>query len=207
MTEARRYGVQPEEPNGITPSQTVGPFFAYVLTPHDYGTREIFSNDLVTADAAGRPIRVEGYVMDGDGEPIIDAMIEIWQADGEGRYATAGSQPGSNTAFKGFGRTDLDSNGFFAFKTVMPGQAPGPDGSLQAPHINVGIFARGLLNRLFTRIYFEGEAANGADPVLSLVPEDRRPTLIATRRERGDETVYAFNIRLQGEDETVFFET
>jgi protocatechuate 3,4-dioxygenase alpha subunit len=206
MTEARRYGVQPGEPDGITPSQTVGPFFAYVLTPHEYETREIFSRDLATPDAAGRPIRIEGYIIDGDGEPIIDAMVEIWQADGEGSYATSRSKPGINTAFKGFGRSDLDSNGFFAFRTVMPGQVPGPNGALQSPHVNVSIFARGLLKQLFTRIYFEGEAANGTDPILALVPEDRRQTLIATRRERGEETVYTFNIRLQGDGETVFFE-
>jgi protocatechuate 3,4-dioxygenase alpha subunit len=206
MTEARRYGVQPSEPDGITPSQTVGPFFAYVLTPHEYETREIFSHDLATPDAAGQTIRVEGYILDGDGEPIVDAMVEIWQADGDGSYVASESKPGINTAFKGFGRSDLDTNGFFGFRTVMPGQVPGPNGAAQAPHINVGIFARGLLNRLFTRVYFEGQPANATDPVLALVPEDRRPTLIATRRERGEETVYTFNIRLQGDGETVFFE-
>ncbi|MDB5558585.1 MAG: protocatechuate 3,4-dioxygenase subunit alpha [Enterovirga sp.] len=207
MTEARRYGVQPEQPDGITPSQTVGPFFAYVLTPHDYATRAIFSNDIATPDAVGAPIRVEGYVIDGDGEPIVDAMIEIWQADGEGRYASAAARRGANTAFEGFGRTDLDANGFYAFRTVKPGQVPGPSATRQAPHINVSIFARGLLKQLFTRIYFEGEPANATDPILALVPEDRRQTLIAARRERGSETVYTFNIRLQGEDETVFFES
>ncbi|NNM72320.1 protocatechuate 3,4-dioxygenase subunit alpha [Enterovirga aerilata] len=206
MTEARRYGVQPGNPDGVTPSQTVGPFFAYVLTPHEYGTREIFSKDIVTPDAVGHPIRIEGYVIDGDGEPIIDAMLEIWQADGDGRYAGAAPQHGANTAFKGFGRSDVDSNGFFAFRTVKPGQVPGPDGTTQAPHINVGVFARGLLKRLFTRIYFQGEPANATDPILALVPKERRHTLIAARRSRGDDTVYTFNIRLQGEDETVFFE-
>ena len=207
MTEPRRYGVQPENPDGITPSQTVGPFFAYVLTPHDYEAREIFSSELATDDAAGQRIRIEGYVLDGDGEPIIDAMLEIWQADGEGRFAGAVQPPGANTAFKGFGRTDVDSNGFYAFRTVKPGQVPGPNGrGLQAPHINLGIFARGLLKRLFTRIYFKGEAANDTDPVLALVPDDRRSTLIAARKERGGETVYTFNIRLQGDGETVFFD-
>lgn len=206
MTDARRYGVQPEHPDGITPSQTVGPFFAYVLTPHDYGTREIVSNDLVTPDVAGTAIRLEGYVIDGDGEPIIDALLEIWQADGEGRFPGRTGQVGSNTGFRGFGRTDLDSSGFYAFSTVRPGQVPGPAGSLQAPHINVSIFARGLLKQLFTRIYFEGEPANAGDPILALVPEDRRSTLVAGRTERDGRTVYTFNIRLQGEAETVFFE-
>lgn len=193
------------KPDGITPSQTVGPFFAYVLTPHEYATRPIFSNDLGTPDAAGQAIRIEGYVIDGDGEPIVDAMVEIWQADGEGRYAGARGGP-TNAAFTGFGRTDLDTNGFYSFATVKPGQVAGPGGASQAPHIDVGIFARGLLKRLFTRIYFEGEAANAADPILALVPEERRGTLVASRRERGHEIVYTFNIRLQGEDETVFFD-
>ena len=206
MTEAARYGVQPESPDGITPAQTVGPFFAYALTPHAYGSREIFSRDLVTPHAAGRPIRIEGYVVDGDGEPIVDAMIEIWQADADGHFAGAEAAPGTNTAFNGFGRSDLDSNGFYSFRTVKPGQVPGPNGSMQAPHINMAIFARGLLKHLFTRIYFEGEAANATDPILALVPEERRSTLIAARSERGGEVVHTFDIRLQGEGETVFFE-
>jgi protocatechuate 3,4-dioxygenase alpha subunit len=196
-----------DRPDGITPSQTVGPFFAYVLTPRDYGTRELFSAEVATPDAAGERIRIQGYVLDGDGEPIIDAMIEIWQADGEGRYVTVASQAGANTSFTGFGRNEVDSNGFFAFETVKPGQVAGPGGSNQAPHVNVGIFARGLLKRLFTRIYFEGEPANDTDPILQLVPEERRETLIARRGERGgDKPAYTFDVRLQGERETVFFE-
>ena len=196
------------KPGGLTPSQTVGPFFAYVLTPHDYpeATRPLFSTEMATADSAGERIRIEGYVLDGDGEPIIDALIELWQADGEGRYAQAAPEPGRNAAFTGFGRADVDSNGFFAVSTVKPGSVPGPGGSRQAPHVNVGIFARGLLKRLFTRIYFEGEAGNEADPILALVPAERRSTLIARRIERGGEQVYSFTIRLQGEGETVFFE-
>jgi protocatechuate 3,4-dioxygenase, alpha subunit len=193
-----------ERPAGLTPSQTVGPFFAYMLTPRDYPTRAVFSNDLATPDAAGERIRIEGYVLDGDGEPIVDAVIELWQADGEGRYATA--EAGQNAAFTGFGRTDMDSNGFYSFSTVRPGRVPGPGGGLQAPHVNVGIFARGVLRRLFTRIYFEGEASNADDPILALVPEPRRPTLIAKRAQRGPDVVYTFNVRLQGGDETVFFE-
>lgn len=204
MTEATNLVMVDGKPDGITPSQTVGPFFAFSLTPHDYaGMREVFSSDLATPDASGERIRVEGYVMDGDGEPIVDAIVEIWQADGEGRYASEGA----NTAFKGFGRADLDANGFFAFQTVKPGVVSGPDGSRQAPHINVSVLARGVLKRLFTRIYFEGEPLNDSDPILALVPEDRRATLVAPRRERGRETAsYTFNIRLQGDDETVFFD-
>lgn len=191
-------------PEGVTPSQTVGPFFAYVLTPREYGYPEIATNEIAGLEGAGERIRIEGYVLDGDGEPIVDAMLEIWQADGEGRYP--GHEPGSNQGFSGFGRSDLDSNGFFAFETVKPGPVPGPGGQPQAPHINLGIFARGLLKRLFTRVYLEGEAANDADPILALVPADRRATLIAARRERGALPVYTFNIRLQGDRETVFFE-
>lgn len=191
-------------PPGLTPSQTVGPFFAYVLTPRDYGYPELATGEVAGAEGAGERIRIEGYVIDGDGEPIPDAMLEIWQADGEGRYP--GTAPGSNAGFTGFGRSDLDSNGFFAFETVRPGRVPAADGTLQAPHINVGIFARGLLKRLFTRVYFEGEAANESDPVLALVPAERRATLVASRRERGERIVYTFNIRLQGDGETVFFE-
>ena len=204
----RAYGVQPESPDGITPSQTVGPFFAYVLTPHDYPTavREIFSRDLATPDAAGERIRLEGYVLDGDGEPIVDALLELWQPDGDGRFATAPAEPGRNAAFTGFGRSDVDSNGFYAFSTVKPGTVAGPGGAPQAPHINVGIFARGVLRRLFTRVYFSDEGArNEADPILALVPQERRTTLVATRKDRGDTPVYTFNIRLQGEGETVFF--
>lgn len=198
MSEGRRLGV--------TPSQTVGPFFAYVLTPRAYGYPEIATNRLVTADSVGERLRIEGYVLDGDGEPIIDAMLEIWQADGDGRYASGDR---ANAAFTGFGRSDVDSNGFFSFETVKPGRVPGPNGAagpLQAPHINLGIFARGLLKRLFTRIYFEGDPANAEDPILALVPASRRDTLIARRRSRGGEPAYDFTIRLQGEGETVFFE-
>jgi protocatechuate 3,4-dioxygenase alpha subunit len=193
------------KPDGITPSQTVGPFFHYMLTPKSYGFPELFTNQVATPDTVGKRIRVEGYIIDGDGEPIIDALVELWQPDGEGRFASGAGQAGSNTSFTGFGRCEVDSNGFFSFDTVLPGQVPGPNGALQAPHIDVAILARGVLRRLFTRLYFEGEAANDEDAILALVPEERRSTLIAKRSERGGQTVYTFNIRLQGGDETVFF--
>jgi protocatechuate 3,4-dioxygenase, alpha subunit len=189
----------------ITPSQTVGPFFAYCLTPKAYGYAEVVTNDLVTEDAAGERIRIEGRVFDGDGQPISDAMIEIWQADGEGRYASpADTRAHPNTRFKGFGRSDCDGEGRYRFTTVKPGPVPGPGGMDQAPHVNVGIFARGLLKRLFTRIYFADEAANASDPILALVPEDARATLIARRTSA--EPTYTFDIHLQGENETVFFD-
>jgi protocatechuate 3,4-dioxygenase alpha subunit len=197
-----------EATQGLTPSQTVGPFFAYCLTPKAYGYAEVVTNDLVTEDAPGERIRIEGRVFDGDGKLVPDAMIEIWQADGEGRYASPeDGRTRPNTRFKGFGRSDTVDEGRYSFATVKPGPVPGPNGRLQAPHINVGIFARGILKRLFTRIYFEGEAANAADPILTLVPEEARSTLIAKRATRGGEPVYTFDIHLQGENETVFFET
>lgn len=191
---------------GLTPSQTVGPFFAYVLTPKDYGYPELAGNDLVTPDVAGERIRIEGRIVDGDGEPVPDAMVEIWQPDGNGRFADRTS----NSAYRGFGRVHVDGTGAFAFSTVKPGPVEGPGGAsqdtrVQAPHVNVGIFARGILKRLFTRIYFEGEAANAEDPILRLVPAERRGTLVAARSERDGEALYTLTIRLQGENETVFF--
>jgi protocatechuate 3,4-dioxygenase alpha subunit len=194
-----------KKPDGLTPSQTVGPFFHYALTPREYGFPELVNNQVATPDVAGERIRVEGYVIDGDGEPIIDAVVEIWQPDGEGRFASATQEPGSNAGFTGFGRCEVDSNGFFCFDTVKPGPVPGPNGTNQAPHIDLGIFARGILKRLFTRVYFADEPANAADPILALVPDERRATLIAEPRDRGDRKAYQLNIRLQGKGETVFF--
>ncbi|MBV9245725.1 MAG: protocatechuate 3,4-dioxygenase subunit alpha, partial [Methylobacteriaceae bacterium] len=141
------------------------------------------------------------------GSPVPDAMIEIWQADAAGRHAGNDGAPLPNTAFKGFGRCATDREGNFSFRTLKPGSVPAPDGRPQAPHINIGLFARGLLRRLFTRIYFEGEAANDGDPVLALVPHGARKTLIARRiRDEGGLATYVFDIHLQGDDETVFFE-
>jgi protocatechuate 3,4-dioxygenase, alpha subunit len=194
----------PGRPGAITPSQTVGPFFAYALTPAGkYALADLVGTDLVTEDAAGARIAIAGRVLDGDGAPVADAMVEIWQADGEGRYAGADAAL-SNSSFRGFGRAGTDEEGRYAFTTVKPGRVAGLNGAMQAPHINVGVFARGVLRRLFTRLYFADEAeANAADPILKLVPEDARRTLIA---ERNGEAAYAFDIRLQGLDETVFFE-
>ena len=190
-----------------TPSQTVGPFFAYALTSEQYGYdfASIAGGSLIEGDLPGQRIRVEGRVFDGEGEVVPDAMIEIWQADGEGRYAHSADPRGSNIAFKGFGRvgTGTDAQARFIFDTIKPGSVDGK----QAPHINVIVFMRGLLLHAYTRIYFSDEAAaNARDPVLASVPADRRKTLIATRDETPAAVVYRLDIHMQGPDETVFFD-
>ena len=196
------------KPHGVTPSQTVGPFFKYGLTPNGaYEWNDAFSNNLVTSDASGDRIRVEGRVFDGDGQPVPDAMLEIWQADAQGRFSDPQDQRAlPNSSFKGFGRCGTDPNGGFVFDTIKPGTVPDPDGKPQAPHLLLAIFARGMLLQLYTRIYLGGEAANAADPILALVPSDRRNTLIAVREPGAGNAVYRLDIHLQGDNETVFFE-
>lgn len=192
--------------SGITPSQTVGPYFKYGLTPGgDYQWNDAFGNDLVTPDVSGERIRIVGRVFDGDGKEIPDSMLEIWQADGQGRFADpqdARSLP--NAAFKGFGRCGTDSKGGYSFHTIKPGPVEGPN-EAQAPHILLAVFARGMTQQAQTRIYFADEAANATDPILALVPAERRATLIAVR-EPGDVATYRFDIHLQGDLETVFFD-
>lgn len=183
-----------------TPSQTVGPFFAYSLLKED-------RSELVGPDHPAA-IRIVGTVYDGAGETVPDAMIEVWQANGSGRYAHPEDDREDlplEEGFEGFGRTGSDPDGTFSFVTVKPGPVPGPDGaSVQAPHIAVSVFARGLLKRLVTRIYFPDEAeANAQDPVLvSLEDPGLRETLVA--RDEGD--VFRFDIRLQGDRQTAFFD-
>ena len=193
---------------GITPSQTVGPFFAYGLTSNGkYDWNDAFTNNLVTPDVSGERIRVTGRVLDGDGLPLRDAMLEIWQADAQGRFADPQDKRAlPNSAFRGFGRCGTDEGGVYAFDTIKPGSVPDPDGKPQAPHILLAIFARGMLLHLYTRIYLDGEAANAADPVLAQVPADRRATLIARREPSSGNAVYHLDIRLQGDNETVFFD-
>jgi protocatechuate 3,4-dioxygenase, alpha subunit len=192
---------------GITPSQTVGPFFAPALTPgKEYPWHQPIANDLITPDASGQRIRIEGRVFDGDGAPVNDAMIEIWQADAAGRYAHPADRQRPNAKFTGFGRAGTDAEGRFGFSTVKPGAVAGPDGKSQAPHILVAVFARGLPRHAYTRIYFADEASNADDPILALVPPDRRGTLIARREEENGGPAYVFDIRLQGANETVFFD-
>ncbi len=192
---------------GLTPSQTVGPYFAYGLTPGSkYEWNDAFSNDLVTPDATGDRVRIAGQVFDGDGAVIPDDMLEIWQADGQGRYANPrDTRALPNAAFKGFGRCGAGAKGEFVFDTIKPGIVPDPDGKPQAPHILLAVFARGMLLHLYTRIYFDDEAEkNAADPVLALVPAERRSTLSA-KRGAGSAT-YRLDIHLQGDNETVFFD-
>lgn len=187
---------------GQTPSQTIGPFF------HDALMRDGVA-DLDPGREAGTAIRLEGRVVDGSGAPVTDAMVEVWQADGGGRYrhpadGRSGDLP---TTFIGFGRVATDGEGGYLLDTAMPGTVPGPHGTVQAPHLNVQLFARGLLDRLSTRVYFAGHHANDHDPTLRLVPGSRRHTLLAEPvADGGDPVRYRFDIVLRGDDETVFFD-
>lgn len=185
---------------GQTPSQTVGPYYSMALgLPGE--------NVMVPEGTPGR-IRIEGKVLDGEGNNVEDALIEIWQADPEGHYRhpdDRGSVPGS---FTGYGRAGTDfETGLYWIETLKPGPVPDPEGELQAPHAAVIVQARGMLNPLFTRLYFSDEAeANEGDLVLSRVPAARRSTLVAKLEDGSDPPRYRFDIRLQGGDETVFFD-
>jgi protocatechuate 3,4-dioxygenase alpha subunit len=192
--------VTPEPRLEPTPSQTVGPFFHFALTEED-------RSRLVALDHP-RAVRIEGTVHDGAGEPVTDAMVEIWQANSNGRYAHPEDHRDElplEEGFTGFGRCQTDTEGRFEFVTVKPGAVPGPDGLPQAPHIDVAIFARGLLRQVVTRIYFpDEEEANAADPVLTSIEDhDLRSTLTARGSQEGH---LHFDINLQGEHQTVFFD-
>ena len=194
-----------------TPSQTAGPYVHIGLAPGAAGFdiyRQELGWDIAGPNAAGERIRVEGVVIDGTGSPIKDVMLEVWQANAEGIYAHPASGE-TEDGFRGWGRviTDFDS-GEWGFDTIKPGRAMGRNGSLMAPHINLWIVARGINLGLNTRIYFADEvAANAEDPVINLIEwERRRDTLIARRTERDGQVIYRFDIRVQGPDETVFFD-
>jgi protocatechuate 3,4-dioxygenase alpha subunit len=198
--EIRMGRPQPQHPQ--TTAQTVGPFF-------HVGLMQDAVEDLDPERRAGDPIVVTGAVLDGAGAPVTDAMVEIWQADGGGRYrhpadGRVGDLP---TDFIGFGRVGSTGEGRYRLTTAMPGTVPGPDGKAQAPHLNAQVFARGLLDHLSTRIYFAGHPANDEDGVLAGVPAHRRDTLVARPEgEDGGIPVYRFDIVLQGQGETVFFD-
>jgi protocatechuate 3,4-dioxygenase, alpha subunit len=189
---------------GVTPSQTVGPYFSMRLAAEG-------QNVLVSPDTLGDRIRIQGHVLDGDRKPIEDALLELWQANDAGRYNHPDddrSDAALDPAFIGFGRCATGfGDGSYAFLTIMPGAVPAPDGGRQAPHLNIVIQARGMLNPTYTRVYFPEEAASNAiDPVLRSVPAERRATLIAELIDDDALPTYRFDIRYQGPDETVFFD-
>jgi protocatechuate 3,4-dioxygenase alpha subunit len=180
--------------------QTVGPFFKI-------GLAWLYRDDLADANVPGEHIEITGIVLDGDGKPVPDAVLELWQANSRGKYAHPEDLQDKplDKNFSGFGRVGTDDSGRFRFTTIRPGQVPAPDesASLQAPHINVSICTRGLLRRLVTRIYFPDEPANATDFALSLVDPARRATLVATK---SGSSKFEWNVVLQGANETVFFD-
>ncbi|MGB7437182.1 MAG: protocatechuate 3,4-dioxygenase subunit alpha [Candidatus Acidiferrum sp.] len=184
-----------------TPSQTVGPYFSI-------GFAWLERRDLTGPSGVERRITIRGRVIDGAGEPVPDSVLEIWQADADGRYAHPEDAAERMTAnhFFGFGRVPVNHDGKFEFITIKPGQVSGGDGKPQAPHLVVSVFMRGLLRRLVTRIYFPGEPSNESDAVLARVPPERRGTLIARRESSSDTEILLWDVHLQGKDETVFFD-
>jgi protocatechuate 3,4-dioxygenase alpha subunit len=183
----------------MSSSQTIGPYL-------HIGTDWLITTEMAGADVSGERINIEGRVYDGNGAPVTDALVELWQADADGNYASL-EQP-ATSGFRGFGRTPTDSTGHFRFSTIMPGRVPGAGDTLQAPHIAVTLFARGLLKHLVTRIYFPDAPGNGEDPLLNAVPASRRGTLIA--QPLAAKGSYQFDIVLQenpaGRPETVFLD-
>jgi protocatechuate 3,4-dioxygenase, alpha subunit len=179
----------------LTPSQTIGPFFAVGLPWAD--------GPQVVPEGTPGAVRIAGRVLDGAGDPVPDALVETWQADPQGRFAHPDDPRGpADQGFRGFGRCPTDPEGRWAIVTVKPGPLPAPDGGVEAPHLDVSVFARGLLHRLVTRIYFPDEPdANAADPLLCSIPDpDARARLVATADGDG----LRFDIRLQGTQETPF---
>lgn len=181
-----------------TGSQTVGPYLHIGLT-------WLVTRNLAPAGVAGERVAVQGRLLDGDGAPVDDGLIEIWQANAHGKYAHPEDTQKKplDRRFRGFGRIPTDARGAFRFATIKPGRVPGPGGKPQAPHLVVTVFMRGLLKQLATRMYFPDEPANARDPLLARVPAARRATLIARPKSRA---TLEWNIVLQGRDETVFFD-
>lgn len=179
-------------------SQTIGPYLRI-------GLEWMQIEDMAPQGVAGERVKIRGRVIDADGKPVNDAAVEIWQANSQGRYASPEDKQDKplEPAFRGYGRSLTDDSGAFRFSTIKPGRVPGPGGKLQAPHLTVTIFMRGLLKQLMTRIYFPDDPANAEDPILALVPAERRSTLIA---RRGSDGILEWNVVLQGQNETVFFD-
>jgi protocatechuate 3,4-dioxygenase, alpha subunit len=187
----------------VTPSQTVGPFLTVGLLWAD--------GPFVVPEGTPGAITIAGQVLDGAGDPVTDALVETWQADAESRFNhpddPRGAAGSATPGFRGFGRCATDQDGRYRIVTVRPGPLPCPPGGTEAPHLNVSVFARGLLDRVVTRIYFADEAeANAADPVLSAVRPERRETLLARVIPGGRADQFRFDIRLRGPRETVFFD-
>jgi protocatechuate 3,4-dioxygenase alpha subunit len=184
-----------------TTSQTVGPFF-------QIGFARGCCADLAPAGVSGERIVLEGRVLDGDGVPVPDAILEIWQANAQGKYNHPEDEQNKarEPEFKGFGRVATDKSGRFCFTTIKPAPVPGPNGTTQAAHLVVSVFMRGLLKRLVTRIYFPGDTRHADDPVLNLVNAARRATLIAETAPEGSSSNLCWDVILQGNRETVFFD-
>jgi protocatechuate 3,4-dioxygenase, alpha subunit len=194
-----------------SPSQTAGPYIHIGATPNWVEITGVWQEDLglvlVGPETKGERILVKGRVFDGSGTPLKDALVEIWQADAEGLYNSPEETRGrADPHFVGWGRQPTDgTTGEYRFETIKPGRVAFGEDGWQAPHIVVTVSARGLLNHLVTRLYFEDETTNGADPVLQRLPAERRDTLLARRDEGGEGAVYRFDVVLQGRGETAFF--
>ena len=179
-------------------SQTIGPYLRI-------GLEWMQIEEVAPTGVSGQRVRIEGRIVDGDGKPVNDAAVELWQANSHGKYASPEDPQDKplEGAFRGYGRSLTDEAGRFRFRTIKPGRVPGTDGKLQAPHLVMIIFMRGLLKQLVTRMYFPDDPANADDPVLNLVPPERRATLIAKKTGDG---VLEWDVVLQGKHETVFFD-
>jgi protocatechuate 3,4-dioxygenase, alpha subunit len=181
-----------------TTSQTVGPFFKI-------GLEWLYCDNLAAKGVTGERVMVQGRVIDGSGAPVQDAILEIWQANAHGKYDHPEDTQNKvlDPNFKGFARVPMDMQGAFRFTTIKPGPVPGPNGKQQAPHLLISVFMRGILRRLVTRMYFPDDARNADDPILNLVEQARRKTLIAKPTASG---MLEWNVNLQGPEETVFFD-
>lgn len=185
----------------LTPSQTVGPFFHPAML-----NTEVPQHVLIVPETEGERIRIEGRIFDGAGAPVPDALVEIWQANAYGRYnhPDDDSDAPLDPTFVGYARSETDEDGRYWFKTIRPGAVKFDRDRMQAPHVSLTIFGRGLLNHVFTRLYFADDPATASDPVLQYVPEERRATLLAQRASGEDTPSYTLDIILQGSGQTAF---